>query len=113
VSADDFFETNLRRKLTGCFSSRYTSYLNEQKKTQASLSWLKKGRQGGLSFFGRGAAAAADDGPTDDDRVRAQIQLDVETLAKDAERLGVDVTGMPAFEALRAATLDAAAEEKK
>lgn len=90
---------------------RYTSYLNEQKKTQASLSWLKKGRQGGLSFFGRGASAAADDGPTDDDRVRAQIQLDVDTLAADAERLGVRVEGMRAFELLRQATVEVA--EKK
>ena len=91
---------------------RYASILSTQKKTEDSLRWLKKGRQG-LSFFGRGGAATpTDDGVSDDDRVRMQMQLDVATLAKDAEALGVDVLHMTAFEGLKGAIVDASEDKK-
>lgn len=91
-----------------CVSCRYATILSEQKKTEASLRWLKRGRQG-LSFFGRGSSSApVDDSTTttDDDRVKMQMQLDVDTLAKDAEGLGVDVRGSRAFEVLRGAVVN-------
>ncbi|GAA5872300.1 hypothetical protein JCM8547_004805 [Rhodosporidiobolus lusitaniae] len=87
-------------------AARYAAILSTQKKTEDSLRWLKKGRQG-LSFFSRGSSASNDQqqpGESDDDRVKMQMQLDVETLAKDAEGLGVEVGRMEAFERLRRAT---------
>ncbi|CEQ41823.1 SPOSA6832_03571, partial [Sporobolomyces salmonicolor] len=91
--------------------SNYAAILSTQKKTEDSLRWLKKGRQG-LSFFGRAASSTADDGSTDDDRVKMQMQLDVETLSKDAQALGVDVDRSEAFRGLRKATVGAEEEKK-
>ncbi|GAA6002082.1 hypothetical protein JCM10207_003064 [Rhodosporidiobolus poonsookiae] len=91
-------------------ASRYAAILSTQKKTEDSLRWLKKGRQG-LSFFGRSTPAAPDE--SDDDRVKMQMQLDVETLAQDARELGVDVDGSEAFGALRRATSGEGREEEK
>ncbi|BGP14663.1 hypothetical protein JCM10213_001627 [Rhodosporidiobolus nylandii] len=90
-------------------AGRYAAILSTQKKTEDSLRWLKKGRQG-LSFFGRSAPAQSDE--SDDDRVKMQMQLDVETLAKDAEALGVDVEGSEAFGGLRRATTGEEGEKK-
>ncbi|GAA5885926.1 hypothetical protein JCM5296_007033 [Sporobolomyces johnsonii] len=93
-------------------AGRYAAILSTQKKTEDSLRWLKKGRQG-LSFFGRAASSTVDDGSTDDDRVKMQMQLDVETLGQDAQALGVDVDASGAFQGLRKATVGGAEEEKK
>lgn len=79
--------------------NRYSVILTTTKKTQAGLRWLKKGRQG-LSFFGRGAAPA-EDGSVEEDKVKLQMQLDIDTLVKEALTIGVDVTGSPAYDALR------------
>lgn len=92
---------------------RYAAILSTQKKTEDSLRWLKKGRQG-LSFFGRAASSApADDGPSDDERVKAQMQMDVEALASDAVALGVEVDASEAFQALRRATVGEGKDEGK
>ncbi|GAA6002288.1 COG2 family protein [Rhodotorula paludigena] len=95
-------------------AGRYAAILSTQKKTEDSLRWLKKGRQG-LSFFGRATSTAPDDGSTDDDRVKQQMQLDVEALAEDAKALGVDVDASEAFQGLRRATTSEGkeGEEKK
>ncbi|GAA5898368.1 hypothetical protein JCM8208_006959 [Rhodotorula glutinis] len=94
-------------------AGRYAAILSTQKKTEDSLRWLKKGRQG-LSFFGRAASSApADDGPSDDERVKAQMQLDVEALAGDAVALGVEVDQSEAFQALRRATVGEGKDEGK
>ncbi|GAA5933962.1 COG2 family protein [Sporobolomyces koalae] len=93
-------------------AGRYAAILSTQKKTEDSLRWLKKGRQG-LSFFGRAASAtAAEDAPSDDDRVKMQMQLDVETLGADAKELGVAVDDSEAFAALRKATIGSDDEKK-
>lgn len=96
---------------------RYTTILSTQKKTEDSLRWLKKGRQG-LSFFGRavggggGSGAGGEEGG-EDDRVKMQMQLDVETLAQDAVALEVAVEESEAFLALkRAAKGDVPKEEE-
>ncbi|GAA5842321.1 hypothetical protein JCM11251_003984 [Rhodosporidiobolus azoricus] len=100
-------EEELRRKWATAvveeIAGRYAAILSTQKKTEDSLRWLKKGRQG-LSFFGRAASSAQQPDESDDDRVKMQMQLDVETLAKDAETLGVDIAGSEAFGGLRRAT---------
>ncbi|GAA6031739.1 hypothetical protein JCM8097_001962 [Rhodosporidiobolus ruineniae] len=93
-------------------AARYTAILSTQKKTEDSLRWLKKGRQG-LSFFGRAASSTPQPDESDDDRVKQQMQVDVEALARDAEELGVDVGGSGAFEGLRRATRGEAAEGKE
>ena len=89
-----------------CDLHRYTAILSTQKKTEDSLRWLKKGRQG-LSFFGRAASSAVggsgDDAGGEDDRVKMQMQLDVETLAEDAVALQVDLDASEAFLALKRA----------
>ncbi|GAA5853661.1 hypothetical protein JCM5353_001396 [Sporobolomyces roseus] len=92
-------------------AGRYAAILSTQKKTEDSLRWLKKGRQG-LSFFGRAASSTPEDGSTDDDRVKMQMQLDVETLGGDAKELGVDVEGSEAFAGLRKATVSNDDEKK-
>ncbi|BGP23394.1 hypothetical protein JCM10295v2_002290 [Rhodotorula toruloides] len=110
-------EEELRRRLATVvvedIAGRYTSILSTQKKTEDSLRWLKKGRQG-LSFFGRAAASAspAEDGGSDDDRVKMQMMLDVETLAKDAEELGVDIEGSEAVRTLRKAAAGEVKDEE-
>ncbi|GAA5969864.1 hypothetical protein JCM11641_008068 [Rhodosporidiobolus odoratus] len=93
-------------------AGRYAAILSTQKKTEDSLRWLKKGRQG-LSFFGRAASSTAQSDESDDDRVKMQMQLDVETLAQDAIELGVDVEGSEAFAGLRKATTAEGKEESK
>ncbi|KAL8293723.1 hypothetical protein RQP46_000424 [Phenoliferia psychrophenolica] len=78
--------------------SRYANILTSTKKVQAGLRWLKKGRQG-LGFFGRGAPA--DDGAPEEDKVKLQMQLDIDTLVKEAAAIGIDVTDSVAYDALR------------
>ncbi|GAA6061648.1 hypothetical protein JCM10212_002525 [Sporobolomyces blumeae] len=90
---------------------RYAAILSTQKKTEDSLRWLKKGRQG-LSFFGRATSSSTDDGSTDDDRVKLQMQLDVEALGDDAREVGVDIESSEAFGALRKATVGSDDEKK-
>lgn len=99
-----FLSTYREFELTDSIEYRYAAILSTQKKTEDSLRWLKKGRQG-LSFFGRAASSTPEDGSTDDDRVKMQMQLDVETLGSDAKELGVDVEGSDAFAGLRKATI--------
>ncbi|TKA51088.1 hypothetical protein B0A53_05874 [Rhodotorula sp. CCFEE 5036] len=114
-------EEELRKKWATAvvedIAGRYTAILSTQKKTEDSLRWLKKGRQG-LSFFGRAASSAVggsgdDAGGGEDDRVKMQMQLDVETLAEDAVALQVEVDASEAFLALkRAARGDVPKEEE-
>jgi len=82
--------------------------LSSQHRATDSLRWLKKGRQG-LSFFGRGPGAA-EDPSTDDDKVKLQMQLDINALADDALSIGVDVSTSVAFEGLRLANEESGKE---
>lgn len=94
-------------------AGRYASIVSSQKRTEDSLRWFKKGRQGTLSFFGRGnSVQSPDDGSTEDDKVKMQMQLDIDQLGKEALTVGVDVGKMGAWEALRNATEDQGKEEK-
>ncbi|SGY62387.1 BQ5605_C007g04684 [Microbotryum silenes-dioicae] len=94
-------------------AQRYATVLSAQKKTDESLRWYKKGRSAGLSLFGRGStttSSTTDDPSPDDDRVKQQMQMDIEALAQDARTLGVDTSSSEAFGLLRNALTD---EEKK
>ncbi|ORY89153.1 oligomeric golgi complex component, COG2-domain-containing protein [Leucosporidium creatinivorum] len=115
-------EEELRREwATGVVeevAARYATILLTQKKTEDSYRWYKKGRQA-LPFFGRSAASNAPEegASTDEDRVKMQMQLDVQTLGKEAEALGVRVGESEKFRELVGATADTAQaqgeEEKK
>ena len=73
------------------------------KKTDDSLKRLKKGRQG-FSLFGSRAAEEAPE--VEEDRVKVQMQADVEALIFAAKSLGVDVDSSEALKALRAIASD-------
>lgn len=67
---------------------RYITYLSSMKKTEESLKRLKKGKKSNFSLFG---TAPANDEGRDEERIRAQMILDVEAFAGDGSTLGVDV----------------------
>ncbi|KAG2074600.1 COG complex component [Suillus decipiens] len=77
---------------------RYIQYLTAMKKTEESLRRLKKGKKSTLSIFGS-ATAGKDDGK-DEERIRAQMILDVEAFKIEGEALGVDMQSMDSFIAL-------------
>ncbi|KAG1752981.1 oligomeric golgi complex component, COG2-domain-containing protein [Suillus lakei] len=74
---------------------RYIQYLTAMKKTEESLRRLKKGKKSTLSIFGS-ATAGKDDGK-DEERIRAQMILDVEAFKTEGEALGVDMHSMDSF----------------
>lgn len=61
------------------------------KKTEESLRRLKKGKKSTFSLFGGSGSAREDEGRADEEKIRAQMILDVEAFGKDAEGLGVVV----------------------
>lgn len=74
---------------------RYIQYLTAMKKTEESLRRLKKGKKSTLSIFGS-ATAGKDDGK-DEERIRAQMILDVEAFRTEGEALGVNMQSMDSF----------------
>jgi conserved oligomeric Golgi complex subunit 2 len=80
---------------------RYASYLEAMKKTEDSLRRYKKGKISAFSLFGGSGSKDSEEGK-DEERVRAQMILDVQALGKDAQTLGVDVDASEAFATLRA-----------
>ncbi|KAG2148603.1 oligomeric golgi complex component, COG2-domain-containing protein [Suillus cothurnatus] len=74
---------------------RYIQYLTAMKKTEESLRRLKKGKKSTLSVFGS-ATTGKDDG-RDEERIRAQMILDVEALKTEGEALGVTMQSMDSF----------------
>ncbi|KAG1777689.1 oligomeric golgi complex component, COG2-domain-containing protein [Suillus placidus] len=74
---------------------RYMQYLTAMKKTEESLRRLKKGKKSTLSVFGS-ATAGKDDGK-DEERIRAQMILDVEAFKTEGEALGVNMQSMNSF----------------
>ncbi|KZT10815.1 COG complex component [Laetiporus sulphureus 93-53] len=78
---------------------RYIYYLSAMKKTEESLRKLKKGKKSAFSLFG--SSAKEDDGRADEEKIRAQMMLDVEAFGKDAESLGVATSQSGSFKSLR------------
>ena len=74
---------------------RYIQYLTAMKKTEESLRRLKKGKKSTLSIFGS-ATAGKDDGK-DEERIRAQMILDVEAFKTEGQALGVYMQTMDSF----------------
>lgn len=74
---------------------RYIQYLTAMKKTEESLRRLKKGKKSTLSIFG--SATAGKDDEKDEERIRAQMILDVKAFKTEGEALGVDMQSLDSF----------------
>jgi hypothetical protein len=74
-------------------------YLSAMKKTEESLRRLKKGQTSTFSLF-RTASNAKDDESRDQERIRAQMIIDVNAFGKDAESIGVNIQCSGAFTSL-------------
>lgn len=70
------------------------------KKNEEALRRLKKGARTGFSLFGSSSVTIQDDPSRDEERVRAQMVLDVERLGKDAEAFDVDVSSVLTYGSL-------------
>ncbi|KIM30529.1 hypothetical protein M408DRAFT_22024 [Serendipita vermifera MAFF 305830] len=81
-------------------SSKYIFHLEYMRKNEEALRRLKKGARTGFSLFGSSGTSTQDDASKDEERVRAQMILDVERLGKEAETFGVDVDSVPAYVSL-------------
>ncbi|EJD02931.1 COG complex component [Fomitiporia mediterranea MF3/22] len=81
-------------------SNKYLQHLSAMRKTEESLRRLRMGKRTGFSLFGGGSSSTTDDDARDEERVRAQLILDVKAFAKDAEALGVNLDNCSSFRAL-------------
>lgn len=77
-------------------SSRYAGHLEYMKRNEEALRRLKKGVTRGISLFGSGAQ----DDTRDEERIRAQMILDVTQLGSDAEAFGVALDDVSAYKSL-------------
>ncbi|KAJ7770204.1 COG complex component [Mycena maculata] len=78
-------------------AQRYVYHITAMKKTEDSLRRLKKGKKSTFSLFG---SSARDDDGKDEERIRAQMILDVEAFGKDGELLGVPLGQSESFRSL-------------
>ena len=69
------------------------------RKNEESLRRLRMGKRSGFSFFGS-ASSTSDEDSRDEERIRAQLILDVEAFGKDAGSLGVHIDQSAAYKAL-------------
>lgn len=81
---------------------RYTTYLIGIKKAEDSIRRYKKGKKSAFSLFTSNASNAQNDEGRDEERIRVQMVLDVERLAKDADTLGVDAQASEEYAELKA-----------
>lgn len=90
-------------------ANRYEAALSKMKKDGDALRRLKKGRQG-FQLFGRNtsssSAANEEAASAEDEKVRIQMNVDIETFAKDAENLGVVLGDSEALKTLRTVVRD-------
>jgi hypothetical protein len=75
-------------------------YLTAMKKTEESLRRLKKGKKSTFSLFGTSNSGKDEEG-RDEERIKAQMILDVEAFGEDAKTLGIDIDASDTFEALK------------
>ncbi|KAL5507537.1 hypothetical protein ACEPAH_6993 [Sanghuangporus vaninii] len=80
-------------------SNKYLSQLAGMRRAEESLRRLKIGKRHGFSFFG-GSGPGPDEDNRDDERLRAQLILDVTAFGQDAEALGVNLENCTSFKAL-------------
>lgn len=65
------------------------------RKTEESLRRLKKGKKSTLGIFS-GASASKDD-DRDEERIRAQMIMDVETFGQDGKSLGIGIASVESY----------------
>lgn len=71
------------------------------RKNKEALIRMKKGARTGRSMFGKGSGTSAqDEFNRDEERLRAQMVLDVDRLGKDAEALGATLDEVTSYQAL-------------
>lgn len=76
----------------------YISYLVAMKKTEESLRRLKKGKISAFSLFNSGSSKAnKEEDAKDDERIRAQMVLDVTALGDDLRTLGINAESHISF----------------
>lgn len=90
---------------------RYIYFLNAMKKTEVSLRRLKKGRTSTFSLFGGGGGN--DDGRADEEKIRAQMILDVVAFGKDAASLGVAIDDSATYRILKELAHSSLAEDSQ
>lgn len=100
---------NIMQTLFEDLAGRYEAALSKMKKDGDALKRLKKGRQG-FQLFGRStassSAASEEAASAEDEKVRLQMQADIEAFAKDAESLGVELEKSEALRGLRTVVQD-------
>lgn len=80
---------------------RFSLHYTAMRKNEELLRRLKKGKKSAFSLFSGASSAASSDDLVDEDRVRAQVLLDVDALGKDAASIGVSIGKSVAYKNLR------------
>jgi len=79
---------------------RYIAYLETMKKTEESLRRYQKGKLSASTWFGSGGSKENESGK-DEERIRMQVVIDVQSLGADASRLGIDIGSSEGFAILQ------------
>jgi hypothetical protein len=89
----------LKLLLAPLIACRYISYLTAIKKAEEPLKRLKKKTRPSYSLFG--TSPNVNDDAKDEERIRCQMILDVQSFGKDAQSLGVDIDSNSHFASLK------------
>ncbi|KAM6502244.1 COG (conserved oligomeric Golgi) complex component, COG2 domain containing protein [Amanita muscaria] len=79
-------------------TQKYIHHLTTMKKTEESLKRLKKGKKTAFSMFGN---ASTVDESRDEERIRTQTIIDVETFGQDARSLGIEPEKHDSYKVLK------------
>lgn len=94
--AEEVFETVAQRYVLFVFQPasldmifRYIYFLTAMRKTEESLRKLKRGKKSTFSLFSASNTGRDDEGRADEEKIRAQMVMDVDAFGKEAETLGL------------------------
>ncbi|THU95639.1 COG complex component [Dendrothele bispora CBS 962.96] len=79
-------------------SQKYLNFITNIKNQEESLKRLKRGKKNTFSLFG--SSTSREDEGRDEQRIRAQLILDVEVFGKDGQSLGVNLDSCQSYKAL-------------
>ncbi|KAJ7647285.1 oligomeric golgi complex component, COG2-domain-containing protein [Roridomyces roridus] len=96
-SLKEHFLVSYATEIFESVAQRYVHHVAGMKKTEDSLRRLKKGKKQTFSLFG---GNTKEEEGKDEERIRAQMILDVEAFGKDGQLLGVDLEQSEAFKTL-------------
>jgi len=97
----EMFSTDWATEVFESAVEEFSSHYKAMRKNEELLRRLKKGKKSAFSLFSSASSAASSDDLVDEDRVRAQVLLDVDALGKDAASIGVALNESSAYKALR------------